>query len=175
MRSITARDAGREEGEELLNMRITIEVERPLGQAIGIKEDLAMYLERWGDARVISVTDEAAEQMEIKAAPAEPEPVKPEKKSAAKRFRAPSVEEVAAYCAERDNGIDAEAFVDFYKSKGWVVGRSPMRDWKAAVRTWERDRAGRESERGVIEHTDRVSPEAVASIQRLMQGVAGRA
>ena len=155
-------------------MIITIEVERPLGQAIGIKEDLAMYLERWGDARVIGVTDEAAEQMELKAA-APSGPAGGEKKEKAKRFRAPTVEEVAAYCAERDNGIDAEAFVDFYKSKGWMVGRSPMKDWKAAVRTWERDRAGRESERGIIEHTDRVSPEAVASIHRLMQGVAGRA
>lgn len=157
-------------------MRITIEVERPLGQAIGIKEDLAMYLERWGDARVISVTDEAAEQMELKAAGTAPSgPAGGEKKEKAKRFRAPTVEEVAAYCAERGNGIDAEAFVDFYKSKGWVVGKSPMKDWKAAVRTWERDHADRKPDRGVIEHTDRVSPEAVASIHRLMQGVAGRA
>ena len=123
---------------------------------------------------MISVTDEAAEQMELKAA-APSGPAGGEKKEKAKRFRAPTVEEVAAYCAERDNGIDAEAFVDFYASKGWVVGRSPMKDWKAAVRTFERDRARRKPDRGVIEHTDRVSPEAVASIHRLMQGVAGRA
>jgi hypothetical protein len=48
------------------------------------------------------------------------------------------VDEVAAYCEERGNGIDAQSFVDFYASKGWVVGKSPMKDWKAAVRTWER-------------------------------------
>ena len=41
------------------------------------------------------------------------------------------------YCEERGNGIDAQSFVDFYESKGWVVGKSPMKDWKAAVRTWE--------------------------------------
>jgi hypothetical protein len=47
------------------------------------------------------------------------------------------VEEVKAYCLERKNGLDAQAFVDFYSSKGWKVGNNPMKDWKAAVRTWE--------------------------------------
>lgn len=55
-----------------------------------------------------------------------------------KTFSPPTVDEVAAYCEERRNGIDAQSFVDFYASKGWVVGKSPMKDWKAAVRTWER-------------------------------------
>lgn len=53
------------------------------------------------------------------------------------RFRAPSEEEVRAYCESRGNGVSAEAFVNFYASKGWKVGSSPMRDWRAAVRTWE--------------------------------------
>ena len=57
-----------------------------------------------------------------------------------KRFVPPTVEEVAAYCRERQNGIDPEAFVDFYTGKGWLVGKSPMKDWRAAVRTWEHDR-----------------------------------
>jgi len=52
-------------------------------------------------------------------------------------FRRPTVQEVAEYCLSRHNGIDAAAFVDFYESKGWLVGRTPMKDWKAAVRTWE--------------------------------------
>jgi hypothetical protein len=52
-------------------------------------------------------------------------------------FRRPSVEEVDAYCRERGNSVNAQSFVDFYESKGWVVGKSPMKDWKAAVRTWE--------------------------------------
>lgn len=50
----------------------------------------------------------------------------------------PTVEEVAAYCRERGNRVDAEHFVDFYASKGWKVGNQPMKDWKACVRTWER-------------------------------------
>ena len=57
-----------------------------------------------------------------------------------KRFVPPSVEDVAAYCRERGNGIDPNSFVDFYQSKGWVVGKSPMKDWRAAVRQWEAKR-----------------------------------
>ena len=55
-----------------------------------------------------------------------------------KRFRPPTVEEVEAYCFERNNKVDAERFVDFYSSNGWRVGKNPMKDWKAAVRTWEK-------------------------------------
>lgn len=62
----------------------------------------------------------------------------PEGENAQKRFRRPSVDEVRAYCQERKNAVDPQGFVDFYESKGWMVGKSPMRDWKAAVRTWER-------------------------------------
>jgi hypothetical protein len=61
---------------------------------------------------------------------------------AAKKFTPPTVEEVAAYCAERGKGIDPEVFVDFYAAKGWKVGSQSMKDWKACVRTWEkRERA----------------------------------
>lgn len=56
------------------------------------------------------------------------------------RFVPPSVQEVQAYCDERGNGISGQAFCDWYESNGWKVGRSGMRDWKAAVRTWERKR-----------------------------------
>ena len=59
------------------------------------------------------------------------------KKDSPKRFVPPSLEEVQAYCAERGNGIDAQSFIDFYASKGWMVGKTKMTDWKAAVRTWE--------------------------------------
>lgn len=52
-------------------------------------------------------------------------------------FVPPSPEEVAAYCTERKNGIDPESFIAFYQSKGWMIGKNKMKDWKAAVRTWE--------------------------------------
>lgn len=51
----------------------------------------------------------------------------------------PTLEEVEEYCKERNNGIDAQRFIDYYESKGWTVGRSKMKDWKAAVRTWEKN------------------------------------
>ena len=54
------------------------------------------------------------------------------------RFVPPTYEEVNIYCNERGNNVDAQAFVDFYTSNGWKVGNNPMKDWKAAVRTWEK-------------------------------------
>lgn len=57
-------------------------------------------------------------------------------------FKPPTVGEVEEYCQERGNSVNAANFVDFYASKGWKIGNSPMKDWRAAVRTWER----RESE-----------------------------
>ena len=54
-----------------------------------------------------------------------------------RRFSPPSLDDVMAYCKERRNNVDPQRFIDFYASKGWVVGKSPMKDWKAAVRTWE--------------------------------------
>ena len=55
------------------------------------------------------------------------------------RFIPPSVDEVRTYCTERGNGVDAERFVDYYTARGWLAGKSKMKDWKAAVRTWERN------------------------------------
>lgn len=54
-----------------------------------------------------------------------------------KRFIIPTPEEVQAYCNERKNDISGQQFCDFYSSKGWKIGKEPMKDWKAAVRTWE--------------------------------------
>lgn len=60
-----------------------------------------------------------------------------------KRFTAPTLEEVKEYCAERKNGVDAERFVNYYTANGWKVGKNPMKDWKAAVRSWERNDFGK--------------------------------
>lgn len=57
---------------------------------------------------------------------------------AKKRFVKPTVAEVKAYCTERKNTVDPEAFVDFYESKGWMVGKTKMVSWEASVRTWEK-------------------------------------
>ena len=55
------------------------------------------------------------------------------------RFCKPTVEEIRGYCWERGNNVDAQKFFDYYESNGWKVGRNAMKDWKAAVRTWERN------------------------------------
>lgn len=52
----------------------------------------------------------------------------------------PSVADVASYCKERGNRVNPQAWWDHYQSNGWMVGRNKLKDWKAAVRTWERDR-----------------------------------
>lgn len=55
-----------------------------------------------------------------------------------KRFSPPTVEDVYSYCLERGNQVDPQRFVDYYTSNGWMVGKNKMKDWKAAVRTWEK-------------------------------------
>lgn len=56
----------------------------------------------------------------------------------AKKFVKPTLEEVRAYCQERKNNVDAERWIDYHEANGWKVGKNPMKDWRAAVRTWER-------------------------------------
>lgn len=56
----------------------------------------------------------------------------------AQRFRPPTLEEVSVYCRERGNSVDAQRFIDYYTANGWRVGKNPMKDWRAAVRNWER-------------------------------------
>lgn len=70
------------------------------------------------------------------------------------RFSPPSVSDVEAYCRERRNDVDPQRFVDFYASKGWKVGSQPMKDWKAAVRTWEQRRKD-ERNAGNIGHAEK--------------------
>lgn len=56
-----------------------------------------------------------------------------------KRFKKPTVQEVNEYCIERNNSVNPESFIDFYESNGWKVGKNSMKDWKACVRTWEKN------------------------------------
>lgn len=59
-------------------------------------------------------------------------------KEKASRFKPPTVTEVENYCREKEYRIDCERFVDFYRSKDWMVGKNKMKDWRAAVRNWAR-------------------------------------
>jgi len=56
-----------------------------------------------------------------------------------KRFKEPTIDEIDSYCIERENKVDSHTFFDFYQSKGWVVGKVKMKDWRACVRTWEKN------------------------------------
>lgn len=56
-----------------------------------------------------------------------------------KKFIKPTIDEIKSYCQERNNNIDAEKFIDYYESNGWKVGRNSMKDWKACIRTWEKN------------------------------------
>lgn len=56
-----------------------------------------------------------------------------------KRFEKPSISDIKQYCMERNNNVNAEQFYDYYESNGWKVGKNAMKDWKACVRTWERN------------------------------------
>ena len=60
-----------------------------------------------------------------------------EEKPKTKKFVKPTVEEVKNYCEQRKNGINPQGFVDYYEARGWKIGSNSMKDWKAAVRTWE--------------------------------------
>ena len=83
------------------------------------------------------------------------------------RFQKPTLEEISDYCINRGNLVDPEQFYNFYESKGWVVGKSPMKDWRAAVRTWEkrekevapRKRASGKRSESVLEHNLKVMDE----------------
>lgn len=59
-----------------------------------------------------------------------------------KRFTPPTYEQVSSYCLERNNNVDAHRFVDHYEANGWMRGKTKMKDWKAAVRFWERSNGG---------------------------------
>lgn len=69
-----------------------------------------------------------------------------------KRFIPPSTEEVIKYCMERGNSVNPHAFLDFYQSKNWMIGKNKMKDWRAAIRTWEQRDSGNNG-------TQRASPQ----------------
>jgi hypothetical protein len=79
-------------------------------------------------------------------------------KRPAKKFVKPTREQVASYCLERRNQVDPENWYDHYESNGWMVGRVPMKDWKGAVRTWEKNAGFRQNRKPDKEQGFRGSP-----------------
>ena len=92
-----------------------------------------------------------------------------------KGFIKPTIEEIQDYCSERNNGINANAFYDFYESKNWYVGKNKMKDWKACIRTWEQ-RKNKEVEKVPAwfkqEIKDKkISEEEKQELEELMKGI----
>ena len=85
-------------------------------------------------------------------------------KKSSSHFQKPSIDEIRQYCISRGNKVDPEQFFNFYESKGWIIGKSPMKDWRAAVRTWEkrekeipqRKRSPLSNNESVLEHNLKV-------------------
>lgn len=117
------------------------------------KEDESCYIAK---TEVLNSKNESAKyeekRIEENRREVEEEEKRKEVKKEKGRFTPPALDDVAAYCTERGNSIDPQRFIDFYQSKGWKVGSTPMKDWKAAVRNWERnndDRGSNKERKGV--------------------------
>ena len=80
---------------------------------------------RWSDANALQVQSKS-------------NAIREEKIREKNMFIAPTHQEVVEYCNERNNNVDVNKFIDFYDSKGWMVGKNKMKDWKASIRTWEK-------------------------------------
>lgn len=118
------------------------------------------------DLAAVGLTYEDLKQMDADAVQpeldlGEPPPLaksadKPQQEKPQRCVIPPQVDWVAAYCSTRNNGIDAQDFCDFYASKGWKIGKEPMRDWQAAVRTWEgkRKKEGEPAKPAPVPHTN---------------------
>ena len=92
-----------------------------------------------------------------------------------RKFKKPTLEEVREYCKERNNNINAESFIDFYESKGWMVGKNKMKDWKACVRTWEKNQNKKDKPLpnwfDKEQKVEEISKEEKEEMERLLGGV----
>lgn len=71
-----------------------------------------------------------------------------------KKFHKPTLEEVKEYIHKNNYSVDAERFIDYYKSNGWKVGKNPMKDWKACVRTWNKNTFGYTKKQNAMQMQD---------------------
>lgn len=118
-------------------------------------EEILNFSESQEAAKNCGNSPQIAADFILTRAPVESNPIQSESESnpnviraSASRFKPPTVEEVSEYCRERKNRVDPQRFVDYYTSNGWKVGRNTMKDWKAAVRTWEKNDKGGDGDGG---------------------------
>lgn len=111
---------------------------RALADKLFFKRALDAAAERAGQGGRCRMTAKGREVYLADGETEETEQASSRRKKKNRPFIPPTVEQVMAYCLERGKSIDAEEFVDHYTANGWMAGRVKMKDWKAAVRTWER-------------------------------------
>ncbi len=143
-------------------------VERMIGSAAGNDnaKRQARFRERQKEQLLLDCYDGVTKSNESKSKSKS----KNKKENIKEKFTPPTLEEVTAYCRERGNNVDPQKFIDFYESKGWMIGKNKMKDFKACVRTWERNRNETPKqvvkvpdyitaqERGDYEMSERVAP-----------------
>ena len=110
-------------------------------------------------------TDTEKEKENIKESADKPRPAR-----ASKRFTPPTVEEVQAYCQERQNGINPQYFVDYYTARGWKIGKVRLTDWQAQIRKWEHDEKQRAPDKS---HQPRDSSFDLADFDKLVNRFEG--
>lgn len=96
-------------------------------------------IEKSSDSQQTQSSDVAISDKEIEEDKDKDKDIEKDIKPKRNRFVPPTLEEVQEYCQNRQNGVDPQRFIDYYTSNGWLVGKNKMKDWKAAVRTWERN------------------------------------
>jgi hypothetical protein len=91
------------------------------------------------DTKSISLVDNLDTQVRLGKDRSDKDSIDSTDKSHTPKFIIPKIEDIKEYCTERQNTVDSEKFFDFYESKGWMIGKNKMKDWKAAIRNWEKD------------------------------------
>jgi len=110
---------------------------------------MKIIVNKWSDYQLEDTkraNDEPCEWSPRRATLKEYKEVKEDKKEIHKEKVRPTLEEVIAYCQERNNGVDPQRWFDYYSANGWKVGKNSMKDWKACVRTWERNTQSKPNE-----------------------------
>lgn len=102
-----------------------------------IREQARLRMQRWRENQKLLPSDVTVTQRYETDIDIEQDIEQEVYKRKSRAFAPPSIQQVMDYCNERNNGVDPQRFIDFYSSKGWFIGKNKMKDWKAAVRTWE--------------------------------------
>lgn len=130
------------------------------------KPDLARMLEAQGGRVPHSILEPFLNGCETLSEPGtEQEPIQEQEPNGRSVFRPPSIDEVRVYCQERKNSIEPERFIDHYTANGWRVGKASMKDWKACVRTWEKNEFSKSKKSRYTDPAIKIAQQAAEAMQ----------